>query len=40
VPPDEIVLVDDAAANVEAARTAGWRAHLWTGETRLRALLG
>jgi putative hydrolase of the HAD superfamily len=40
VPPGEIVLVDDAVANVEAAREAGWHAHLWTGETRLKALVG
>jgi putative hydrolase of the HAD superfamily len=40
VPPAEIVLVDDAPANVDAARAAGWQAHLWTGETRLAALVG
>ncbi len=40
VPPDRIVLVDDLAANVDAARAAGWQAHLWTAAERLETLLG
>ncbi|SMR84115.1 putative hydrolase of the HAD superfamily [Aliiroseovarius halocynthiae] len=28
--PHHHLLVDDSAANVEAARKAGWQAHLWT----------
>lgn len=30
--PDEILLIDDVADNVEGARRAGWRAVLWTAE--------
>jgi putative hydrolase of the HAD superfamily len=37
-PAGSVMLVDDTAANVAAARAAGWRAALWTGETRLAAL--
>ncbi len=33
VPPGEITLVDDALANVVAARAAGWKAVQWTGGT-------
>ncbi len=33
--PEEIVLVDDTLANVEAARQAGWSAVHWTGDGRL-----
>jgi putative hydrolase of the HAD superfamily len=34
-----LMLVDDSAANVAAARAAGWRAALWTGERPLGALV-
>lgn len=34
-----LLLVDDTPANVDAARAAGWRAALWTGETRLADLI-
>jgi putative hydrolase of the HAD superfamily len=37
--PDELLLIDDVAANVEAARAAGWRAEQWTRDSTLRALL-
>ncbi|WP_036349102.1 HAD-IA family hydrolase [Microvirga sp. BSC39] len=30
--PDEILLIDDVAENIEAAKEAGWRAVLWTAE--------
>lgn len=33
--PEDIVLVDDTLANVEAARQAGWSAVHWTGDGRL-----
>ncbi len=33
--PEEIVLVDDTLANVEAARRSGWSAVHWTGERPL-----
>jgi len=33
--PDEIFFIDDRAENVEAARTRGWRAALWTGRRSL-----
>jgi putative hydrolase of the HAD superfamily len=36
--PGELMLVDDTAANVEAARAAGWLARHWTGEVRLTEL--
>ena len=36
---DEVLLIDDSAANVEGARAAGWRSVLWTGEATLHALL-
>lgn len=39
VVPQQIVLVDDVLANIEAARTAGWNAVLWTGETPLGELV-
>jgi putative hydrolase of the HAD superfamily len=39
VVPQQIVLVDDVLANIEAARTAGWNAVLWTGETPLAELV-
>jgi putative hydrolase of the HAD superfamily len=35
VVPNEIVFIDDVAANIEAARAVGWNAVLWTGEERL-----
>ena len=37
--PQEIVLIDDTEANVDAARRAGWRAFAWTGSARLTDLL-
>jgi putative hydrolase of the HAD superfamily len=30
--PDEILLIDDVAENIEGAKEAGWRAVLWTAE--------
>lgn len=33
--PEDIVLVDDTLANVEAARQAGWSAVHWTGDGQL-----
>ncbi|WP_055049382.1 HAD-IA family hydrolase [Devosia sp. A16] len=33
--PEEIVLVDDTLANVEAARRSGWSAVHWTGDSTL-----
>ncbi|MGR3378325.1 HAD family hydrolase [Salipiger abyssi] len=38
--PDEIVLVDDTAANVDAARKAGWQAVLWTANHSLSRIVG
>lgn len=35
----ELFLVDDSVANVEAARTRGWAAAVWTGEMSLRSLI-
>lgn len=37
--PAELLLIDDTAANVAAARAAGWGGLLWTGEARLGELL-
>jgi putative hydrolase of the HAD superfamily len=40
-PGDQIFLIDDSRANIEAARTAGWQARLWAGHSTaeiLRAL--
>ena len=37
--PRDILLVDDTAANVEAARAAGWRAAQWTAGDRLASLV-
>jgi putative hydrolase of the HAD superfamily len=37
--PDELALLDDTAANVDAARAAGWRGLHWTGGTRLADIL-
>lgn len=37
--PEDIVLVDDTLANVEAARQTGWCAVHWTGEGKLAELL-
>ncbi|WP_171209895.1 MULTISPECIES: HAD-IA family hydrolase [unclassified Ruegeria] len=34
VSPDQMLLVDDYAASIEAARDAGWRAYLFNDETR------
>ncbi len=36
---DEIVLVDDSPANVDAARSAGWCAVHWTGDQKLSRVL-
>jgi putative hydrolase of the HAD superfamily len=38
--PAEIVFWDDAAENVQAARVAGWTAHLYTGLAGFRAVMG
>ncbi len=38
-PASDITLIDDTAANVEAALAAGWDARRWTGEKTLRELL-
>lgn len=40
IAPDELMLIDDSARNVEAARAAGWQARVWTGEQRLSQVLG
>jgi putative hydrolase of the HAD superfamily len=37
--PSDIAFIDDKPANVEAARTCGWRAELWTGRQTLRELI-
>jgi putative hydrolase of the HAD superfamily len=37
--PDEILLVDDTAENVEGANVAGWRAVLWTAEKPIYEIL-
>ena len=37
--PEELFLIDDTAANIEAARAAGWGAALWDGTVDLRSLL-
>ena len=37
--PEDLLLVDDTAANVVAARTAGWQAAQWTGGETLDAIL-
>jgi putative hydrolase of the HAD superfamily len=39
LPAGELMLIDDAIRNVEAARDAGWQARLWTGKVRLRDVL-
>jgi putative hydrolase of the HAD superfamily len=33
--PQELLLIDDSARNVEAARACGWRAGLWDGSRTL-----
>ena len=33
--PDEILLIDDTAENIQGARIIGWRAVLWTAEKSL-----
>jgi putative hydrolase of the HAD superfamily len=40
VPAAGLMLVDDTAANVAAARAAGWQARHWMGEARLSELVG
>ena len=37
--PTDLVLIDDRAANVEAARAAGWGGVLWDGTQRLAEVL-
>ena len=37
--PDPLALIDDRAANVEAARAAGWGGILWDGTRRLADVL-
>ncbi|HWA60696.1 MAG TPA: HAD-IA family hydrolase [Caulobacteraceae bacterium] len=37
--PADLVLIDDSARNVEAARAAGWGAAFWSGEERLETVL-
>lgn len=37
--PDELLLVDDTAANVDAARLMGWQAVHWDGSDSLSAIL-
>ena len=37
--PDEIFFIDDKIENVEAARSSGWYAAVWTGENTLDELL-
>ena len=37
--PDEMLLLDDTPANVEAARQAGWRGAVWDGSRPLAAVL-
>ena len=37
--PEELLLIDDTPANVEAARAAGWGAAHWTAGARLTDLL-
>jgi putative hydrolase of the HAD superfamily len=39
LPPDELLLIDDTPANVEIARSCGWRARHWTGQARLEEVL-
>lgn len=38
-PPGDLFLIDDKAANVDAARACGWAAALWTGKDDVRSLL-
>jgi len=33
LPPGELLLIDDVAANIDAARKAGWQALHWTKDT-------
>lgn len=37
--PHDLFFIDDRAANVEAARSRGWYAEVWTGNDRLADLL-
>jgi putative hydrolase of the HAD superfamily len=39
VEPEAIFFIDDKIDNVEAARTCGWTAALWTGESTVRELM-
>jgi putative hydrolase of the HAD superfamily len=36
---DEIGFIDDSAANIAAARAAGWRGHVWTPDSQLKDAL-
>jgi putative hydrolase of the HAD superfamily len=38
-PPEGHLLIDDTAANIEAARAAGWKAELWDGQCAISALI-
>lgn len=38
--PARIVFIDDRAENVEAARAAGWAAHLWVSDLAMAAIVG
>lgn len=40
LPPEHLVFWDDAAENVQAAREAGWTAHLFTGVADFRRVMG
>jgi putative hydrolase of the HAD superfamily len=37
--PDDLLLIDDSLANVEAARTVGWSAIRWTADKQLADVL-
>lgn len=38
-PPEGHLLIDDTAANIEAARAAGWKAELWDGQHTMSELI-
>jgi FMN phosphatase YigB (HAD superfamily) len=37
--PEDMFLIDDSVANVDAALEVGWRAALWTSSARLTDLI-
>jgi putative hydrolase of the HAD superfamily len=37
--PGDLLLLDDTQANLEMARSCGWRAVHWTGQARLTEVL-